>query len=97
MQGEIYCVLIVLSQVSNKDLDKDLRLKYQALAEATPQDFGINRYLLLNEETPLVEMAAQQEYEFDRMSKRIKNQIKTESDVEENKSEIDHLINSLDL
>ena len=42
----------------NKDLDKDLRFKAKALAEVTPQDFGVDRYLLLNEETPLIEMAA---------------------------------------
>ena len=59
----------------NKDLDKDLRFKAKALAEVTPQDFGVDRYLLLNEETPLIEMAAQQDYDFERITKRLNSQI----------------------
>ncbi len=40
----------------NKDKDKDLRFKAQALASVTPQDFGVDTYLLLNEQTPLIKM-----------------------------------------
>ena len=47
--GQTYYVLLVLSRVLNKDKDKDLRFKAQALANVTPQDFGVDRYLLLNE------------------------------------------------
>ena len=40
--GEIYFVLIVLSRIYNKDKDKDLRFKSQALQKVTPQDFGVD-------------------------------------------------------
>ena len=56
VQGQTYFVLLVLSRVLNKDKDKDIRFKAQALANVTPIDFGVDRYLLLNEQTPLVEM-----------------------------------------
>mmetsp|Transcript_36208 Transcript_36208/g.47565 ORF Transcript_36208/g.47565 Transcript_36208/m.47565 type:complete len:111 (-) Transcript_36208:1150-1482(-) len=54
--GQTYYVLIVLSRVMNKDKDKDLRFKAQALAAVSPQDFGVDEYLLLNEKTPMMKM-----------------------------------------
>ena len=65
VQGQTYYVLLVLSRVLNKDKDKDLRFKCQALANVTPQDFGVDRYLLLNEQTPLLEHVNSQNIEFD--------------------------------
>ena len=66
--GQTYFVLLVLSRVMNKDKDKDVRFKAQALASVTPQDFGVDEYLLLNEQTPLVKMVKQEEANFDRIS-----------------------------
>ena len=34
--GQVYYVLLVLSRVINKDKDKDLRFKAQALANVSP-------------------------------------------------------------
>ena len=36
IDGEIYFVLIVLSRIHNKDRDKDLRFKAQALQNVMP-------------------------------------------------------------
>ena len=41
----------------NKDKDKDLRLRVQALASVSPQDFGVDDYLLLNERSPMIKIA----------------------------------------
>lgn len=68
VSGQAYYVLLVLSRVMNKDKDKDLRFKAQALANVSPQDFGVDRYLLLNEQTPLVEMVESQTEDFERMN-----------------------------
>ena len=61
-------MLIVLSRVMNKDKDKDLRLRVQALAGVSPQDFGVDDYLLLNKETPMMKMVKTQSDDFVRMS-----------------------------
>lgn len=61
----------MLSRVLNKDKDKDLRFKAQALANVTPQDFGVDRYLLLNEQTPMVQLAESQNLDFERMTLQI--------------------------
>ena len=71
VSGQTYYVLLVLSRVLNKDKDKDLRFKAQALSNVTPQDFGVDRYLLLNEQTPLVEMVESQQFDFDRMEQQV--------------------------
>ena len=62
--GQCYYVLLVLSRITNKDKDKDLRFKAQALANVVPQDFGVDEYLLLNEQTPLVKMVETQTQDF---------------------------------
>lgn len=36
VQGQVYYILLVLSRVLNKDKDKDLRFKAQALASVSP-------------------------------------------------------------
>ena len=64
-------MLLVLSRVLNKDKDKDLRFKCQALANVTPQDFGVDRYLLLNEQTPLLEQVKSQNIEFDIIEQQV--------------------------
>ena len=69
VQGQIYYILLVLSRVLNKDKDKDLRFKAQALANVSPQDFGVDRYLLLNEQTPILKIAEEQALDFEQMSK----------------------------
>lgn len=66
--GQTYYVLIVLSRVMNKDKDKDLRLRVQALAGVSPQDFGVDDYLLLNKEAPMMKMVKTQSDDFVRMS-----------------------------
>ena len=66
--GQTYYILLVLSRVLNKDKDKDLRFKEGALASATPQDFGVDDYLLLNEKAPMLSMASEQNEEFTNMS-----------------------------
>ena len=69
--GEVYFVLIVLSRVTNKDKDKDLRFKSQALQKVSPEDFGVDKYLLLNEKTPMLELAKVQEEDFERMKTKL--------------------------
>ena len=71
MSGEVYFVLIVLSRVTNKDKDKDLRFKSQALQKVSPEDFGVDKYLLLNEKTPLLELTKVQEEDFERMKTKL--------------------------
>ena len=66
--GQTYYVLIVLSRVMNKDKDKDLRLRVQALAGVSPQDFGVDDYLLLNKQAPMMKMVKTQSDDFVRMS-----------------------------
>ena len=61
----------MLSRVLSKDKDKELRFKAQALANVSPQDFGVDKYLLLNEQTPLIQMVETQQLEFDRIGARI--------------------------
>ena len=56
ISGQTYYILLVLSRVMNKVKDKDLRFKAQALANVTPQDFGVDKYLLLNEQAPLIDI-----------------------------------------
>ena len=69
--GQTYYVLIVLSRVMNKDKDKDLRLRVQALAGVSPQDFGVDDYLLLNKEAPMMKMVKTQSDDFVRMSQQM--------------------------
>ena len=57
MDGDIYFVLIVLSRIHNREKDKDLRFKAQALQNVSPIDFGVDTYLLLNEQAPIVNIA----------------------------------------
>ena len=76
----------------NKDKDKDLRFKAQALAEVSPQDFGVDRYLLLNEQTPIVEMAQSQVSDFDRIEQRLTTR-KTLS-IDTSKQHVSHLSNA---
>ena len=64
-------MLLVLSRVISKEKDKDLRFKCQALADVTPQDFGVDQYLLLNEQTPLVQMAESQNLDFERFERNV--------------------------
>lgn len=71
VQGQTYYLLLVLSRVMNKAKDQDLRFKAQALADVSPQDFGVDKYLLLNEQTPLVEMVETQQFEFEKFRERI--------------------------
>ena len=71
VSGEVYFVLIVLSRVTNKDKDKDLRFKSQALQKVSPEDFGVDKYLLLNEKTPLLELTKVQEEDFERMKTKL--------------------------
>ena len=66
--GQTYYVLIVLSRVMNKDKDKDLRMRISALANVSPQDFGVDEYLLLNEQTPMMKMVKTQEQDYLRIS-----------------------------
>ena len=56
ISGNVYYILLVLSRINNREQDKDLRFKSQALANVSPADFGVDTYLLLNENTPLVEL-----------------------------------------
>ena len=37
----------------------------------TPQDFGVDRYLLLNEQTPLLERVKSQNIEFDMIEQQV--------------------------
>ncbi len=39
------------------DEDKKIRLKQKLLQKVTPQHFGVSTYLLLNEQTPILEIA----------------------------------------
>jgi hypothetical protein len=55
--------LLVFSRIRNVDRDKELRFKIAALQEASLKDFGVNPYLLLNEQTPIVNLAIKQELE----------------------------------
>ena len=55
----------------NKDKDKDLRLRVQALAGVSPQDFGVDDYLLLNKEAPMMKMVKTQSDDFVRMSQQM--------------------------
>ena len=48
--------MLVLSRVINKEKDQDLRFKCKALADVNPKDFGVDQYLLLNEESPFMQM-----------------------------------------
>ena len=67
VQNQTYFVLLVLSRVINKDKDKDLRFKCLALANVSPQDFGTDEYLLLNEQAPLMKIVENENSEFDEM------------------------------
>ena len=53
VKDEIYKIVLILMRIQNEIYDKDLRFKYRELAHITPQDVGINKYLLLNDASPL--------------------------------------------
>ena len=72
MDGDIYFVLIVLSRIHNREKDKDLRFKAQALQNVSPIDFGVDTYLLLNEQAPIVNIARQQTKDYERMKDKIR-------------------------
>jgi hypothetical protein len=55
--------LLVFSRIRNIDRDKELRFKIQALQEAKLRDFGVSPYLLLNDQTPILDLAIKQEQE----------------------------------
>jgi len=61
--GQVYFILLVFSRILNIDRDKELRFKIQALQEAKLKDFGVSPYLLLNEQTPILDLAIKQEQE----------------------------------
>ena len=75
--GQTYYVLIVLSRVMNKDKDKDLRMRISALANVSPQDFGVDEYLLLNEQTPMMKMVKTQEQDYLRISTQMMHKSST--------------------
>ena len=71
VQNQTYFVLLVLSRVFNKDKDKDLRFKCLALANVSPQDFGTDEYLLLNEQAPLMKIVEDENTKFDEMMTKL--------------------------
>jgi len=61
---QVYFVLLVLSRIRNIEKDKELRFKIKALQEASVKDFGVSDYLLLDGQTPILELAIRQETEY---------------------------------
>lgn len=57
IKDDVYKILLILSRIRNEDNDKDLRFKYRELAHITPQDVGIDKYLLLNDASPITTIA----------------------------------------
>lgn len=57
IKGEVYKILLILSRIQNEIYDKDLRFKYRELVHITPQDVGIDKYLLLNDASPMTTIA----------------------------------------
>jgi len=54
--GKIYDVVLVLGRINFEREDKDLRHKSRMLCHCSPQDIGIDEYLLLNDASPLMQI-----------------------------------------
>ena len=55
VSDEIYKILLILCRVETFSLDKGIREKYLTLRNCTPEDFGVDTYLTLNNASPIVE------------------------------------------
>lgn len=53
--------MLVFSRIKNIETDKELRFKCEALHLASLKHLGVNQYLLLNDETPIMKLARETE------------------------------------
>ena len=54
----MFKILLCLCRVETFSEDKDLRVKYAALKGFGPEDFGIDPYLTLNKQSPIIDEIA---------------------------------------
>jgi len=54
--------LLVFSRIKFYDNDRELRFKIKALQKTDPKHFGVNQYLILNDKSPIVDLAVETEY-----------------------------------
>jgi len=57
---DVHKILLILARYKEHQVDKDLRKKIRVLRHAAPEDIGIDKYLLLNENSPLFKIVEQQ-------------------------------------
>jgi hypothetical protein len=53
IKDNVYRIVTVFLRIHNNSHDKDIRHKMKALNNVTPQDVGIDNYLLLNDSSPI--------------------------------------------
>lgn len=58
VQDQVFKILLCLCRVESYLMDKELRQKYVMMKDYLPQDFGIDPYLTLNDESPIIEEVA---------------------------------------
>lgn len=57
LKDNVYMVLLVFARIMNQQDDQTIRRKIQSLQNVTPRHFGVSHYLLLNDETPIQQLA----------------------------------------
>jgi hypothetical protein len=55
LTNEIYKILLILCRVETFSLDQNIREKYVILRNFTPEDFGVDTYLTLNDTSPIID------------------------------------------
>ena len=60
VKDQVYQIIMVMLRLQNIKLDKDIRKKLEKLSKVLPQDVGVDDYLLLNEESPINQLASRQ-------------------------------------
>jgi len=57
LRDQLYFLLLVFARIEKMHEDQQLRHKINQLLSTTPFSFGVSKYLLLNEDTPILELA----------------------------------------
>ena len=57
LSAEVSQIVLVFSRIQKATEDKQIRRKQKLLQGVTPQHFGVSTYLLLNEQSPILEIA----------------------------------------
>lgn len=61
LQDQLYFLLLVFARIERMHEDQSLRHNIHQLRKTTPFSFGVSKYLLLNQETPILDIAKSQD------------------------------------